>query len=103
MYQVISIANWRSKEAGDEAHRTLIPRALDRWEEMAPQGAQAFVARCSDTETTFTALFPSSEGVVDNPQRDRFRRIVGAVAKDFTGGAKLTILEGEVVDGRTGD
>ncbi len=101
MYQVIGIANWSSKEMGDEAHRTLIPRALDRWEEMAPQGAQALVTRCSETETTFTALFPSSEGVVGDTQRDKFRRIVGAVAKDFTGGAKLTILEGEVVDGRT--
>ena len=64
MYQVIGIANWRGKEAGDEAHRTLIPHALDRWEEMTPQGARAFIARCSGTETTFTALFPSSEPAI---------------------------------------
>ena len=100
MYQVISIVNWRNQAAGDEAHQTMIPRILDRWEELAPLGAQAFVARCSGTETTFTALFPSGEDIADDTQRQKLRRIVRAVMRDMTTDGELRILEGEVVANR---
>ena len=103
VYQVISIVNWRDQAAGDEAHQTMIPRMLDRWEELAPPGAQAFVTRCSDTETTFTALFPSGEGIADDPQRQKLRRIVRAVMRDMTAEGELRILEGEVVANRTSE
>ena len=97
MYQVVGIVTWRSPDAGDKAHKTLIPNALDRWEEISSSGAQAYVTRCSDTQTIFTALFPSAQGVVDNPQRQKFRRIFQAIAKDFTGDAEIVLSEGEVV------
>ncbi len=100
MYQVVGIVTWRSPEAGDKAHETLIPRALDRWEEISSPGAQAYVTRCSSTQTIFTALFPSAEGVVNDPQREKFRRVIQAVAKDFTDDSELVILEGEVVASR---
>ena len=100
MYQVVGVITWKNREAGDEAHQTLIPRALDRWEEISPPGAQAFVTRCSNTKTIFTTLFPSSEGVVDDPERQKFRRIAQAVAKDFMDDAEFVLLEGDVTESR---
>ncbi len=100
MYQVVGIVTWRNPDAGDKAHDTLIPRALDRWEEISSPGAQAYVTRCSNTQTIFTALFPSAQGVVDNPQRQKFRRIFQAIAKDFTDDSKIVLSEGEVVASR---
>ncbi len=100
MHQVISIFTWRNQEAGDKAHETLVPRALDRWEEISLPGAQAFVTRCSETQTIITALLPSPEGGVNDSQREKFRRIVQAVAKDFTDDSGLVLLEGEVMASR---
>ncbi len=101
MYQVIGIVTWKSREAGNRAHRTLIHRVLDRWEEISPPGAQAFITRCSDTQTIFTTLFPSSEGVADDPLRKRFRRIARSIAKDFMDDAEFVLLDGDVVERRT--
>ena len=100
MHQIVGIFTWRSREAGDKAHETLVPRALDRWEEISLPGAQAFVTRCSSTQTIVTALFPSAEGVVHDPQREKFRRVVQAVAKDFTDESEFVLLEGEVIASR---
>ncbi len=100
MYQVICIVNWQNRNAGNEAHEKLIPRILDRWEEIAPSGAQAFVARCSDTKSAFTAIFPSPDGIADDPERNRFRRVVGAVIRDWSADTKLEIVEGKIVASR---
>ena len=101
MYQVMSIINWRSKEVGDKAHRTIIPHILDRWEEGAPLGSQAFVARCSDTQTTFSALFPLSEEIANDPKRKKMRLLINAVMKESIADERLVILEGEIVENRT--
>ena len=58
MYQVVGVITWKTREAGNKGHKTLIPRALDRWEEISPPGAQAFVTRCSDTPTFFYDPLP---------------------------------------------
>ena len=102
MYQVISIVNWKNSAAGIQAHDSVIPRILDRWEEMSPPGAQAYVAKLSDTKTSFTALFPSSDDLLDDGQRLKFRRIVQSVIRNLVEDGKVEIFEGEVVDMRTG-
>ena len=102
MYQIISIVNWKNSTFSIRAHDKLIPRILDRWEEMSPPGAQAFVAKLSDTKTSFTALFPSSEDILHDKQRIKFRRIVQSVIRDLVDDGKVEILEGEVVEMRTG-
>ncbi len=103
MYQVISIVNWKNSAAGIQAHNTVVPRAVDRWEEMAPPGAQAFIAKLSDTQTSFTALFPSSDDVLNDQRRKKFRRIVQTVIRDLVKDGKVEIFEGEVVEMRTGN
>jgi hypothetical protein len=101
MYQVVGVITWKTREAGNKGHKTLIPRALDRWEEISPPGAQAFVTRCSDTQTVFTTLFPSSEGVVGDLERQKFRRIAKAVIRDLMDRAEFVLLEGDVSESRT--
>ena len=101
MYQITYLVDWRSRESGDEAHATLIPRAIDRWEELAPDGARAYVARCSDTQTIWTSLFPTSDGITDDPSRTRFRRVVLTIAKEFMSQSEPVIFEGPVVESRT--
>ncbi len=100
MYQITCLFEWRSREAGDEAHATLLLRALDRWEELAPEGAKVYVARCSDTQTIWTSLFPTSDGITEDPKRNRSRSIVLAIAKDFMGQSEPVIMEGPVVESR---
>ena len=75
----------------------------DRWEEMAPPGAEAFVAKLSDTQTSFTALFPTSDGVLNDQKREKIRRIIKSVIKDLVKDGKVEIYEGEVVESRRGE
>ena len=103
MYQFTYLLEWRSREAGDKAHATLILRALDRWEELAPKGSKVYVVRCSDTQTIWTSFFPNSEGLMDDSKRERSRRVVFAVAKDFMRNPEPIIFEGEVVESRSND
>ena len=101
MYQVVGIMTWQTERAGNTAHRKLIPRALDRWEEISPPGALAFISRCSKTKTIFTTLFPISEGVENDQKRKKYQRIVQTVARDFMDDGEFLWLEGNITARRT--